>query len=58
MNICIFPGTFNPIHNGHLKMAEYALCKYEFDKIIFIPANAEFFGSGPDTACGWYAAVL
>lgn len=38
MNICIFPGTFNPIHNGHLKMAEFALEKYKFDKIIFIPS--------------------
>lgn len=38
MSICIFPGTFNPIHEGHIKMAEYALKKYKFDKIIFIPA--------------------
>ena len=38
MTICIFPGTFNPIHNGHIKMAEYALFEYNFDKIIFIPA--------------------
>lgn len=38
MSICIFPGTFNPIHDGHIKMAEYALEKYKFDKIIFIPA--------------------
>ena len=38
MNICIFPGTFNPIHNAHLKMAEFALKHYGFDKIIFIPA--------------------
>lgn len=37
-NICIFPGTFNPIHNAHLMMAEYALKNYNFDKIIFIPA--------------------
>lgn len=36
--ICIFSGTFNPIHDGHLKMAEYALKKYNFEKIIFIPA--------------------
>ena len=38
MTICIFPGTFNPIHDGHIKMAEYALEKYGFEKIIFIPA--------------------
>ena len=38
MTICIFPGTFNPIHDGHIKMAEYALEKYKFEKIIFIPA--------------------
>lgn len=38
MTICIFPGTFNPIHDGHIKMAEFALEKYNFEKIIFIPA--------------------
>ena len=38
MSICIFPGTFNPIHNGHLKMADYVLKKYRFEKVIFIPA--------------------
>ena len=38
MTICIFPGTFNPIHDGHIKMAEFALKKYNFEKIIFIPA--------------------
>ncbi len=38
MSICIFPGTFNPIHEGHVKMAEFALDKYKFDKIIFVPA--------------------
>ena len=38
MAICIFPGTFNPIHSAHLKMAEFALEKFGFEKIIFIPA--------------------
>lgn len=38
MNICVFSGTFNPIHNGHLKMAQYVADNYNFDKIIFIPA--------------------
>ena len=38
MKLCIFSGTFNRIHKAHLKMAEYVLYHYGFDKIIFIPA--------------------
>ena len=38
MAICIFPGTFNPIHVAHVKMAHFALEKFHFEKIIFIPA--------------------
>lgn len=38
MRLCVFQGTFNPIHNAHLKMADYVLKNYGFDKIIFIPA--------------------
>ena len=39
MKLCIFAGTFNPIHNAHLKMAQYALDNFGFDKILFIPAH-------------------
>lgn len=38
MTICIFPGTFNPIHEAHLRVANFALQNYGFEKIIFIPA--------------------
>lgn len=38
MNICIFPGTFNPIHNAHIRMAEFALEEFGFKQIIFIPS--------------------
>ncbi len=38
MKMCIFSGTFNPIHNGHLYIAEYILKNYGFSKILFIPA--------------------
>lgn len=38
MSLCVFQGTFNPIHNGHIKMAEHILTNYDFDKFLFIPA--------------------
>ena len=40
MRIVIYPGTFDPIHNGHLDIAERAATL--FDKLIFaVAANAE-----------------
>ena len=38
MKYCVFSGTFNPVHNGHLEMAERVLEEFNFDKILFIPA--------------------
>ncbi len=35
----ILGGTFNPIHNGHLAMAERALQEFKLDEIVFIPTN-------------------
>ncbi|MBN2325187.1 MAG: nicotinate (nicotinamide) nucleotide adenylyltransferase [Spirochaetes bacterium] len=35
----IFGGTFNPIHTGHLRLAEDVREEYSLDTILFIPAN-------------------
>ncbi len=33
----VFGGTFDPIHNGHIAMALYAVKNMGFEKIIFLP---------------------
>lgn len=38
MKLCVFQGTFNPIHNAHLRVAEFVCKNFDFDKILFIPA--------------------
>lgn len=35
----LFGGTFDPIHLGHLVMAEEARLKLGFDRVVFIPAR-------------------
>ncbi len=37
MTIGIYGGSFDPIHIGHLTMAELFLSQYKLDKILFIP---------------------
>ncbi len=37
--IGIMGGTFNPIHNGHLMIAENAREQYSLDQVMFIPTG-------------------
>ena len=48
MRIGIFGGSFNPIHNGHLFVAETVLKEFDLDRILFIPAFVNPFKQDHD----------
>ena len=40
--IAILGGSFNPVHYGHLKMAEAAMESSHFSKVLFIPTGIPY----------------
>ncbi|MGH9377567.1 MAG: nicotinate-nucleotide adenylyltransferase [Terriglobia bacterium] len=39
MNIALFGGTFDPIHDGHLRAARRAAQKFSLDRVLFVPSG-------------------
>jgi len=46
MRIGLLSGTFNPIHNGHLQIAEEVYQRHRLDTILFIPSGLPPHKSG------------
>lgn len=37
MKIALYLGSFNPFHNGHLKVIKQALSDFKMDKVVIVP---------------------
>lgn len=37
--ICVFGGTFDPIHDAHLRIAKEAVERFGLDRVLFVPAG-------------------
>lgn len=52
MRIGIFGGAFNPVHNGHISLANQYIERLELDRIIFIPTCVPPHKSNENLASG------
>lgn len=49
MKLCLFGGTFDPVHTGHITIAEAALRTAGVERIVFLPAARSPFKTGNRT---------
>mgnify|MGYP003328656006 CR=1 FL=1 len=49
MKIGVFGGSFNPVHFGHVRVAQAALKELSLDRLIVLPAAVSPFKTGADT---------
>ena len=50
MRVGVLGGTFDPVHNGHLIIAEEAQAKLGLSRILFIPAGRPWFKDGENVS--------
>ena len=39
MRIAVYPGSFNPVHKGHIRIARYLLQKEITDRVLIVPTG-------------------
>lgn len=56
--IGILGGTFNPVHLGHLMIAQMVLEKFDLDKVVFIPSSLPPHKNGRDVIPADYRMAM
>ena len=50
MNVAVLGGSFNPVHYGHIALAETVLRALDYDVVVFVPTNQSPFKPLPEGA--------
>jgi nicotinate-nucleotide adenylyltransferase len=58
MRIGIFGGTFDPIHNGHLFVAESARLLERLDRVLFVPTANQHYRDKPKVSAAHRCAMI
>ncbi len=58
MRIAILGGSFDPPHNGHVKIAESVISKLKFDQVWLMPCFAHAFGKNLTSAKDRFAMTV
>jgi nicotinate-nucleotide adenylyltransferase len=58
MRIGIFGGTFDPIHNAHLFVAESARILERLDRVLFMPTSNQHYREGPQADAAHRCAMI
>lgn len=58
MRLGVFGGTFDPVHNIHLFVAESARISERLDRVLFVPTSAVHYRTKPQTAVDDRAAMV
>ncbi len=56
--IALYGGTFNPVHKGHIAIAQNLIALFALDEVVFIPANVPPHKQRREVAPAWHRYAM